>query len=81
MKEIVITQYVAEDGETFKTKEKCLAYEEKCKETCELRKAIRKIKEICNKGECHFCPFNKNDNGCCYANYPDSPAEWDIPEG
>jgi len=80
MREIVVTQYVAEDGTTFSTKEQCLAHEEKCKEIAKLRKAIRKIKNICENEECHSCPFNNDADCCCYANYPDSPAEWDIPE-
>lgn len=81
MKEIVVTQYVAEDGETFKTKEKCIAYEEKLKETAELRKAVRRIKEICKEGKCHFCPFSDNCDDCCFPDGPYNPNEWDIPQG
>lgn len=81
MKEIVVTQYVAEDGTKFETKEKCLAYEEKYKETSELRKAIRKIKDLCDNMDCKFCPFGDNSGDCNFPHGPHNPDEWDIPQG
>lgn len=80
MKEIVVTQYMAEDGTTFSTKEKCLAHEEKCKEIPELRKALRRVKELCNNMDCRFCPFSDDDDNCCFPSVAHTPEEWDIPE-
>lgn len=80
MKEIVVTQYVAEDGKKFETKEKCITYEERRKEIFELRKTLRKIKDICDNTNCQYCPFNDDDTGCRYANYSGFPTEWIIPE-
>ena len=80
MKEIVVTQYIAEDGTIFITKEECLAYEEKCKETSELRKAIRKIKEMCKETNCRFCPFNDDCGDCCFPDYRHTPDEWSLPQ-
>lgn len=80
MKEIIVTRYKAEDGTVFDTKEKCLAYEEKCKEASELRKAIRRIKEMCKEHNCQFCPFGDNCGDCCFPGCHHTPDEWDAPQ-
>jgi len=78
MKEIVVTQYMAEDGKVFNTKEKCLAYEEERKQVSELRKAIRKIRQICKDVNCSSCPFNDDCGDCCFPHEPHTPEDWDI---
>lgn len=79
MKEIIVTQYMAEDGKVFNTKEKCLAYEEERKQVSELREAIYKIRQICKDVNCSSCPFNDGGD-CCFPHAPHTPEDWDIPE-
>lgn len=76
MKEILVTQYMAEDGTVFCTEKKCLTYEEKF----ELRKALRKIKELCANMDCQFCPFSDNCGNCRFPSCHHTPDDWNIPE-
>lgn len=58
MTELTITRYMAKDNTVFDTKEACEEYENSLKEFESLKRALRRIKELCsNDLECDSCPF------------------------
>lgn len=62
MKEIVMTIFVAEDGTKFTDRQDCFNYERKRKEIESLKRALERIRDICDKTDCSKCPFV---NGTC----------------
>lgn len=79
MKEIQVTQYQAEDGRVFKTKEECLKYEEKLSQVKKIIDLIPVVKKICSEhNECSMCPFY-NDQGYCRFGYLEDSSFSSLP--
>ena len=68
MREIQVTQYQAEDGKIFKSKEKCLKHEEELLQIDKILEMIPIVKKICADHNCSTCPF-RCDSGSCRFGY------------
>ena len=58
--------YIANDGKQFETKEECLDYEDDLKDKEIAKEVLEKIKAICEKNVCLYCPFRGNSTNCVF---------------
>lgn len=73
--------YLADDGTTFDSMEKCLEYEETLNEMDKIISALKQTKKICeNSKDCDCCPIHKAFNMCpmCPISYDILPSEWNF---
>lgn len=81
MKEVKIIKFMAEDGTVFDTMTACEEYESHCKEAKSLKRALRRIKEICRNTDCNRCPFH-NGYECMFHDFDEisdcMPENWEI---
>lgn len=82
MKEIISVMYEASDGTRFSDKNTCIEHENKLKEYENLKRALKRIKEICyDDTDCEECPFY-SDYECMFRKFDCTsdciPMNWKI---
>ena len=75
MKQVEVTQYIADDGTVFDTEEECVNYENTLNfNVDELYNAAETIKKYCvSQKICKYCKFF--NLGCIIGT---TPVDWDI---